>query len=97
MQMVSSPALIAGLPPLSAMVCVGPPLLASPPGSSSGFVLQNEVPVGGAQLKPHVVLSSMLCPPSGQCRPCGGKVKGRRHHPAQLAYNCARLAAGAGG
>src|SRR2546426_4501010 len=64
MQMVSSPALIAGLPPLSAMVCVGPPLLASPPGSSSGFVLQNEVPVGGAQLKPHVVLSSMLCPPS---------------------------------
>ena len=33
----------------------------------------------------------------GQCRPCGGKVKGRRHHPAQLAYNCARWAAGAGG
>src|SRR2546425_1234260 len=27
------------------MVCVGPPLLASPAGSSSGLVLQNEVPV----------------------------------------------------
>src|SRR5439155_26645260 len=39
----------------------------SPAGSSSGFVLQNEVPVVVAQLapvKPHVVPSSMLCPPS---------------------------------
>src|SRR5438034_11001156 len=65
--MVSLPALIAGLPASSAMVCVGPPLLASPAGSSSGFVLQNEVPVVVAQLapvKPHVVPSSMLCPPS---------------------------------
>src|SRR5437879_556809 len=66
-QTVSSPALIAGLPASSATVCVGPPLLASPAGSSSGFVLQNEVPVVVAQLvpvKPHVVPSSMLCPPS---------------------------------
>src|SRR5438874_12824953 len=58
---------MAGLPASSAMVCVGPPLVASPAGSSSGFVLQNEVPVVLAQLapvKPHVVLSSMLCPPS---------------------------------
>src|SRR5439155_1440156 len=90
--MVSLPALIAGLPASSAMVCVGPPLLApatqllelqsvfwvqpvpafvpptqSPAGSSSGFVLQNEVPVVVTQLapvKPHVVPSSMLCPPS---------------------------------
>src|SRR5205814_9435512 len=49
------------------MVCVGPPLLARPAGSSSGFVLQNEVPVVLAQLapvKPQVVPSSMLCPPS---------------------------------
>src|SRR5215510_12901890 len=49
------------------MVCVGPPLLASPAGSSSGLVLQNEVPVVVAQLapvKPHVVPVSMLCPPS---------------------------------
>src|SRR5439155_743768 len=39
----------------------------SPVGSSSGFVLQNEVPVVVAQwapVKPHVVPSSMLCPPS---------------------------------
>jgi len=62
-QTVSLPALIAGLPASSAMVCVGPPLLASPAGSSCGFVLQNEVPVVVAQpapVKPHVVLSSML-------------------------------------
>src|SRR5437899_6837005 len=66
-QTVSSPALIAGLNASSAMVCVGPPLLASPAGSSSGFVLQNDVPVVLAQLvplKPQVVASSMLCPPS---------------------------------
>src|SRR5262245_61895645 len=66
MQMVSLPALIAGLPDWSATVCVGPSLLASPAGSSSGFLLQNEVPVGFAQLspvKPHVVPSSMLLPP----------------------------------
>jgi hypothetical protein len=62
-QTVSSPALIAGLPASSAMVCVGPPLLASPAGSSSGGVLQNEVPVVVGQpvpVKPHVVPSSML-------------------------------------
>src|SRR5436309_9770892 len=81
-QTVASPLLIAGLPASSAMVCVGPPLLApatqllelqsvfwvqlapafvpptqSPAGSSSGFVLQNEVPVVVAQLapvKPHL-------------------------------------------
>jgi len=61
--MASSPALIAGLPASSAMVCVGPPLLASPAGSSSGSVLQNDVPVVVAQfvpLKPHVLESSML-------------------------------------
>src|SRR5436309_1122230 len=66
-QTVSLPALIAGLPASSAMVCVGPPLVASPAGSSCGLVLQNEVPVAVAQLvpvKPHVVPSSMLCPPS---------------------------------
>ena len=54
---------IAGLPPCSAMVCVGPPLLASPAGSSNGFVLQNEVPLVFVQpvpVKPHVVPSSML-------------------------------------
>ena len=45
MQTLSSPWLIAGLPDTSAMVCVGPPLLARPVRSSSGFVLQNEVPL----------------------------------------------------
>ena len=59
MQTVSLPALTAGLIASSAMVCVGPPLLASPAGSSSGFVLQSEVPVG-AQLKPQLLPSSML-------------------------------------
>src|SRR5207253_51339 len=68
----SSPALMAELPASSAMVCVGPPLFANPAGSSSGFVLQNEVPVVLAQLapvKPHVVPSSMLCPPSVMVTP----------------------------
>ena len=63
MQAVSSPALIAGLPDSSAMVCVGPPLFASPAGSRSGFVLQNEVPLALAQpapVKPHVAASSIL-------------------------------------
>src|SRR5215813_5763362 len=73
MQTVSSPALIAGLVPVqeagvpdpahNAMVCVGPPLLTSPAGSSSGFVLQNDRPVVFEQpvpVKPHVVPSSML-------------------------------------
>src|SRR2546426_2699748 len=66
-QTVSSPALIAGLIDPSAMVCVGPPLLASPAGSSSGLVLQNEVPLVLEQpvpVKPHVAPSSMLWPPS---------------------------------
>src|SRR5438093_4427722 len=65
-QTVSSPALMAGLPASSAMVCVRPPLVASPAGSSSGFVLQNEVPVAAqpAPVKPHVVPSSMSWPPS---------------------------------
>src|SRR3989442_15506636 len=49
-QTVSSPALIAGLIDSSAMVCVGPPLLASPAGSSSGFVLQKEVPVAAVNV-----------------------------------------------
>ena len=74
MQTVPSPASIAGLAPVhpalgapmpvhSAMVCVGPPLVASPAGSSSGFVLQNEVPLALVQplpVKPQVVPSSML-------------------------------------
>src|SRR5438093_1072026 len=38
-QTVSLPALIAGLPASSAMVCVGPPLLARPAGASCGWVL----------------------------------------------------------
>jgi hypothetical protein len=66
-QTVSLPALIAGLPACSAMVCVGPPLFWSPVGSRTGFVLQNEVPVVEVQpvpMKPHVVPSSMLWPPS---------------------------------
>jgi hypothetical protein len=54
-QTVSSPALIAGLPASSAMVCVGPPLLASPAGSSSGFVLHNEVPFVVAEHVPFGV------------------------------------------
>ena len=75
--MVSSPALTTGLavplvqdalgipmPPHSAMVCVGPPLSANPAGSSMGFVLLREVP-----MKPHVVPSSMLCPPSVMASP----------------------------
>src|SRR5207247_1099192 len=41
-QTVSLPALIAGLIASSAMVCVGPPLLASPAGSSSGCVVPDE-------------------------------------------------------
>src|SRR5438034_5935400 len=48
-QTVSSPALIAGLPDSSAMVCVGPPLFASA-GASSGLVLQNEVPVAAVHI-----------------------------------------------
>ena len=72
-QTLSSPALIAGLVPVqaagvpspshSAMVCVGPPLEASPLGSSSGTVLQNEVPLVSVQpipVKPHPAWSSML-------------------------------------
>src|SRR5262249_36469485 len=54
---------IAGLPAWSAMVCVGPPLLASPAGSSSALVLQSEVPLvleHPAPVKPYVVPSSML-------------------------------------
>ena len=65
-QTLSSPALIAGLPAWSAIVCVGPPLLASP-AASCGFVLQNELPLVVVQLvpvKPHVVPSSILWPPS---------------------------------
>ena len=66
-QIVSSPASMAGLPARSAIVCVGPPLFCSPAGSTTGFMLQNEVPVAGVQpvpVKPHVVPSSMLWPPS---------------------------------
>src|SRR5439155_10324772 len=48
--MVSSPALIAGLPAPGALGCGGPPLLASPAGSSSGLVLQNEVPVAAVHV-----------------------------------------------
>ena len=55
-QTLSSPALIAGLAPehptlgasvpvQTAIVCVVPPLLTSPPGSRRGFVLQNELPL----------------------------------------------------
>src|SRR5205807_4392353 len=65
-QTVSSPALIAGLPGSSAMVCVGPPLFASP-AASCGLLLHNELPLVVAQpvpVKPHVVPSSMLWPPS---------------------------------
>lgn len=53
----SSPALIAGLPACSAMVCVGPPLLARPTGSSKGSMLLNE-PV--ELLKRQVVPESKL-------------------------------------
>jgi hypothetical protein len=67
-QTVSSPLLIAGLNHcFSAMVCVGPPLFWGPVGSRKGFLLQNEVPVVQKQpvpVKPHVVPSSMLWPPS---------------------------------
>lgn len=72
-----SPALIAGLAAVqpvgapaavhSASVCVGPPLFTKPAGSSWGLVLQNELPVVVVQpvpVKPHVVPSSMLWPPS---------------------------------
>jgi hypothetical protein len=62
-QTVTSPALIAGLPASSAMVCVGPPLLVSPAGSSNGSLLQNDVPLvvlQPAPAKPHVAPSSML-------------------------------------
>ncbi len=62
----SSPALTAGLPASSAMVRVGPPLFASPL-ASCGVVLQNELPLVLVQpvpVKPHVVPSSMLWPPS---------------------------------
>jgi len=41
------------------MVSVGPPLLAKPAGSSSGFVLLREVPE-----KPQEPSSAMLWPPS---------------------------------
>jgi hypothetical protein len=65
-QTVSSPPSTAALGAWSAMVRVGPPLFAKP-GASWGFVLQNELPVVVAQpvpVKPHVVPSSMLWPPS---------------------------------
>jgi hypothetical protein len=52
-----SPALIAGLPASSAMVWVGPPLFASPDGSSRGLVLLNE-PV--RLLKPQLLPESRL-------------------------------------
>jgi hypothetical protein len=55
------------IPVQSATVIVGPPLSANPAGSSSGFVLHLEVPVGVGQarpVKPQLVPSSMLCPPS---------------------------------
>ena len=54
-QMVSLPALTAGLPARSAMVWVGPPLLAKPAGSSRGLV---------AGPTPHVPSESRLWPPS---------------------------------
>src|SRR5215470_3568357 len=60
-QMLSSPALIAGLPASRAMVWVGPPLSWSPNGSSCGLVLLKEP---CAALKPQLVPSSMLWPPS---------------------------------
>src|SRR5215470_186333 len=60
-QTVSSPALIAGLPGRSAIVCVGPPLSARPAGSSNGSVLLNEP---FAALNPQLEPSSRLCPPS---------------------------------
>ncbi|HXQ24072.1 MAG TPA: hypothetical protein VN812_20490 [Candidatus Acidoferrales bacterium] len=75
---LSSPALIAGLTPVQpalgapgpvqrAIVCVGPPLFAKFAGSNWGLVLQNELPLVLVQpvpVKPHVVPSSMLWPPS---------------------------------
>ena len=57
----SSPALIAGLPACSAIVCVGPPLFCSPAGSSRGSVLLH---ASFAALKPQLVPSSRLWPPS---------------------------------
>src|SRR5437762_1095634 len=48
-------------PVQSAMVWVGPPLLASSAGSRAGFVSYQEP---FAVLKPHDVLSSLLWPPS---------------------------------
>jgi hypothetical protein len=66
-QPVSSPPSMAALVAWRAMVCVGPPLFWSPVRSRAGFVLQNELPVVEVQpvpVKPHVVPSSMLWPPS---------------------------------
>ncbi len=72
-----------------------------------GFVVGTVIGLAGLyvslrELRPKLIYeiltdSNVLDVRARQCRPCGGKVKGRRHHPAQLAYNCARWAAGAGG
>jgi len=50
---------MAGLPASSAMVCVGPPLLCNPAGSSSESVLLSEP---FAALKPQLAPSSRLWP-----------------------------------
>src|SRR5438445_141357 len=79
-QTVSSPALIAGLPASSAMVCVGPPLrwMAPPPPAPMLLLPENvllvtsAVPLGtrmappppGAELPEKVLLVTVSVPPS---------------------------------
>src|SRR5512144_1806475 len=54
------PVLMAGLPGCSAMVCVAPPFVARPAGSSMGSV---------AGPRPHSPLESRLLPPSVMASP----------------------------